>query len=335
MTDVFEALAAPAEDGQFSTFFASGTVRLCSRSVLASSTMKHDLTLTRQAISQHLDVLEAAGLLRNQARKAATSDHYLDTTPLNEIVKRWLTPETKGRRGMKIVVTSVLVDDQDKALRFYTDVLGFLKKTDIPMGHHRWLTVVSTNYPDGVELLLEPDEHPAARPFKQALIEDGIPFTSFGVEDVQAEYDRLLARWVCISHNRPWRWDRSRRRLLTTPVATSSRLHKSTKRGLPRGRRLSLLRPLSPPGHPPWRGLVRRTGLLISRRSLNGHALALGVLLTLAGVANNLMLPPPLWFWIATFAVFLPATFVGAWLVPRRAPAGATSSATPGNPHPG
>jgi hypothetical protein len=74
---------------------------------------------------------------------------------------------------------------------------------------------------------------------------------------------------------------------------------------------------------------------LISGKPPYGHALALGVLLTLAGVANNLMLPPPFWFWIATFAVLLTATFVGAWLVPRRAPAVATSSATPGNPHPG
>jgi hypothetical protein len=74
---------------------------------------------------------------------------------------------------------------------------------------------------------------------------------------------------------------------------------------------------------------------LISRRPPYGHALALGFLLTLAGVANNLMLPPPLWFWIAAFAVFLPATIGGAWLVPRRAPSGATSIATPGNPHPG
>ena len=87
---------------------------------------------------------------------------------------------------MKIVVTSVLVDDQEKALRFYTDVLGFSTKHDIPMGHHRWLTVVSKSDPDGVELLLEPDEHPAAGPFKRALVSDGIPFTSFGVEDVQA-----------------------------------------------------------------------------------------------------------------------------------------------------
>jgi catechol 2,3-dioxygenase-like lactoylglutathione lyase family enzyme len=92
---------------------------------------------------------------------------------------------------MKITVTSVLVDDQDKALAFYTDVLGFHKKTDIPLGEHRWLTVVSPDAPDGVELVLEPDEHPAAKSFKAALVEDGIPFTSFGVDEVQQEYERL------------------------------------------------------------------------------------------------------------------------------------------------
>jgi len=93
---------------------------------------------------------------------------------------------------MRIVVTSVMVDDQDKALRFYTDVLGFVKKTEIPMGAHRWLTVVSPDDPEGVELVLEPDGHPAARPFKRALVEDGIPFTSFGVKDVNVEYKRLV-----------------------------------------------------------------------------------------------------------------------------------------------
>jgi catechol 2,3-dioxygenase-like lactoylglutathione lyase family enzyme len=92
---------------------------------------------------------------------------------------------------MKIVVTSILVDDQDRALRFYTEMLGFVKKSDVPMGPHRWLTVVSPEARDGVELVLEPDAHPAARPFKDALVADGIPFTSFGVADVQAEYDRL------------------------------------------------------------------------------------------------------------------------------------------------
>ena len=92
---------------------------------------------------------------------------------------------------MRINITSVFVDDQAKALSFYTDVLGFVKKSDVPLGEHRWLTVVSPEAPEGVELLLEPDEHPAARPFKAALVEDGIPFTSFTVDDVGREYARL------------------------------------------------------------------------------------------------------------------------------------------------
>jgi catechol 2,3-dioxygenase-like lactoylglutathione lyase family enzyme len=97
---------------------------------------------------------------------------------------------------MKIVVTSVLVDDQAKALSFYTDILGFEKKHDVPLGEHRWLTVVSPQDPDGTELLLEPDEHPAAGPFKEALVEDGIPYTSFGVDDVRADFERLSAAGV-------------------------------------------------------------------------------------------------------------------------------------------
>lgn len=97
---------------------------------------------------------------------------------------------------MRINLTSVLVDDQDKALRFYTEVLGFVPKFDIPMGAHRWITVVSPEQPDGTEIVLEPDEHPAARPFKQALVADGIPFTSFAVDDVQAEYQRLVGLGV-------------------------------------------------------------------------------------------------------------------------------------------
>ena len=92
---------------------------------------------------------------------------------------------------MRINLTSVLVDDQAKALQFYTDVLGFVKRTDIPLGEHRWLTVVSPEQPDGPELVLEPDAHPAANPFKQALVEDGIPFTSFAVDDVHKEFERL------------------------------------------------------------------------------------------------------------------------------------------------
>jgi catechol 2,3-dioxygenase-like lactoylglutathione lyase family enzyme len=92
---------------------------------------------------------------------------------------------------MKINLTSVLVDDQAKALRFYTDMLGFLKKSDVPLGEHRWLTVVSPEDPDGPELVLEPDTHPAARPFKEALVSDGIPFTSFAVDDVDRAFERL------------------------------------------------------------------------------------------------------------------------------------------------
>lgn len=97
---------------------------------------------------------------------------------------------------MKINLTSVLVDDQAKALRFYTEVLGFVEKNNIPLGSHAWLTVVSPDAPDGVELLLEPDEHPAAGAFKQALVEDGMPYTSFAVDDVETEYERLTALGV-------------------------------------------------------------------------------------------------------------------------------------------
>ena len=97
---------------------------------------------------------------------------------------------------MKIVVTSVFVDDQERALQFYTRVLGFVKKRDIPLGHARWLTVVAPNDPDGTELVLEPDGHPAVGPFKHALVNDGIPFTSFAVEDVHAEHQRLRSLGV-------------------------------------------------------------------------------------------------------------------------------------------
>jgi catechol 2,3-dioxygenase-like lactoylglutathione lyase family enzyme len=97
---------------------------------------------------------------------------------------------------MKIHLTSVLVDDQDKALRFYTEVLGFEKKTEVPLGEHRWLTLVSPEDPDGTELLLEPDGHPAVQPYKTALVSDGIPAASFAVDDVQAEFERLRALGV-------------------------------------------------------------------------------------------------------------------------------------------
>ena len=97
---------------------------------------------------------------------------------------------------MRITTASIFVDDQAKALDFYTTKLGFQLKTDVPAGAYRWLTVVSPQAPEGVELLLEPSEHPAVRPFKEALVADGIPFNSFGVEDAQAEYERLVGLGV-------------------------------------------------------------------------------------------------------------------------------------------
>lgn len=92
---------------------------------------------------------------------------------------------------MRIHLSSVPVDDQRKALRFYTETLGFQVKHDIPLGKHSWITLVSKDNPEGTELALEPDEHPAVGPFKAALVEDGIPFTSFAVDDIDAEHARL------------------------------------------------------------------------------------------------------------------------------------------------
>jgi catechol 2,3-dioxygenase-like lactoylglutathione lyase family enzyme len=100
---------------------------------------------------------------------------------------------------MRIHLASVFVDDQEKALRFYTDVLGFEKKTDVDLGGPRWLTVVSPGEPNGTELVLEPDGHPAVGPFKRALVADGIPFTSFAVDDVAAEFARLTALGVAFT----------------------------------------------------------------------------------------------------------------------------------------
>ncbi len=93
---------------------------------------------------------------------------------------------------MKIKLHSVLVDDQDKALRFYTEVLGFVKKQDFPVGEFRWITVASPEEPDGTELVLEPDDNPASKAFKRAIYEQGIPFTALQAVDIQAEYDRLV-----------------------------------------------------------------------------------------------------------------------------------------------
>ena len=97
---------------------------------------------------------------------------------------------------MRIQWTSVVVDDQQKALRFYTETLGFRVKHNIPMGEHAWIALVSDEAPDGTELVLEPAGHPAVVPFRKALVEDGIPYTAFAVDDVEAEHERLVAEGV-------------------------------------------------------------------------------------------------------------------------------------------
>jgi catechol 2,3-dioxygenase-like lactoylglutathione lyase family enzyme len=97
---------------------------------------------------------------------------------------------------MRINLTSVFVDDQRAALAFYTDVLGFMKHRDIPVGNDSWLTVVSPDQPDGPELLLEPSGHPAVKPYRDALVEDGIPLAQFAVDSVETEHTRLIGKGV-------------------------------------------------------------------------------------------------------------------------------------------
>ncbi len=100
---------------------------------------------------------------------------------------------------MKINLTSVFVEDQDKAARFYTEVLGFVKRADFPVGQFKWLTVVSPEEPNGTELLLEPNDNPAAKTFQRAIFEQGIPLATFAVKDVQKEYERLKKLGVVFS----------------------------------------------------------------------------------------------------------------------------------------
>ncbi|RAL21982.1 VOC family protein [Thermoflavimicrobium daqui] len=97
---------------------------------------------------------------------------------------------------MKIVVTSIFVQDQDKALKFYSEKLGFVKKEDVPAGEFRWITLVSPDDPDGTELLLEPNNHPAAKEYQEKIFTDGIPATMFGVADIRKEYNRLVEKGV-------------------------------------------------------------------------------------------------------------------------------------------
>lgn len=97
---------------------------------------------------------------------------------------------------MKIMVTSIFVEDQDKALEFYSERLGFVKKEDVPVGEFRWITLVSPDEQNGTELLLEPNNHPAAKEYQKKIFADGIPATMFGVADINKEYKRLLEQGV-------------------------------------------------------------------------------------------------------------------------------------------
>ncbi len=123
---------------------------------------------------------------------------------------------------MKIRLTTVYVDDQDKALRFYSDVLGFTKKTEFPVGVDRWLTVTSPEEPDEPELALVPDGHPAVRPFKAALAADGIPVASFAVQDVHREGARLRGLGVHFTQE-PLQMGQASQRSWMPPAATSSK----------------------------------------------------------------------------------------------------------------
>ncbi len=97
---------------------------------------------------------------------------------------------------MKIIVTSIFVENQDKALEFYSETLGFVKKHDVPAGEFRWITLVSPDNQGGTELVLEPNDNQAAKDYQKRLFEQGIPVTMFGVDDVRKEYDRLLKNGV-------------------------------------------------------------------------------------------------------------------------------------------
>ena len=100
---------------------------------------------------------------------------------------------------MRIKLTSIMVNDQDKALRFYTEVLGFRKKQDIPVGEYRWITVVSPEGPDDLELALEPNANPAGKAFQEAMLSQGIPLAAFEVSDIAAEFQRLTAKNVAFT----------------------------------------------------------------------------------------------------------------------------------------
>jgi predicted enzyme related to lactoylglutathione lyase len=190
MDDVFKALADPTRRrilDELTERNGQTLFEICSR--LAT---KHQLGSSRQAISQHLQLLEASGLIETK-REGRFKFHYLNTRPLERIADRWLEPHSQEAQ-MRIHLSSIPVDDQDKALRFYTDVLGFAKKADFSNGPFRWLTVTSPDDPNGTELQLALNNNPAAKTYQQALFQQGQPAAMFFTDDIKGDYERITAR---------------------------------------------------------------------------------------------------------------------------------------------
>jgi DNA-binding transcriptional ArsR family regulator len=183
--DVFDALGAPARRAILDALSIRDDQTLFE--IVTRLVMDHEIDITRQAVSQHLHVLEATGLVRSR-RDGRYKYHTIDTAPLQVAMSRWLTKESTH---MRIHLSSVFVDDQDHALDFYTRILGFEARADVPLGNgDRWLTVGAPGE-HHVELLLEPSSHPAVAPYRAALADDGIPVTAFAVDDVETEHERL------------------------------------------------------------------------------------------------------------------------------------------------
>lgn len=193
MTDTFKALSDPLRrlivdelaerDGQ--TLF-----ELCSRLAL-----KHQNASTRQAVSHHLKLLEEAGIISTH-REGRTKVHHLESGALRSVTGRWADVVPTGGSGLRITQTSIFVDDQDRALDFYTSMLGFVVRDDVPAGEHRWIALSSPGDPNGPVLVLEPDSHPAIESLKRSLMDEGSPFTAFAVADIDAAYADLSGRGV-------------------------------------------------------------------------------------------------------------------------------------------
>jgi DNA-binding transcriptional ArsR family regulator len=149
--------------------------------------MKHNVTMSRPAIAKHIGILEDAGLLKSEHR-GKYRVLILSNKPTIQ-----LTNNKSGNESsrVKIILTSIFVDDQEKALDFYTKKLDFVKKHDTPLGEHRWLTIVSADEQNGTELLLEPSDNPTIQEYKRGLMAQGIPAAMFGISNLDVEYERL------------------------------------------------------------------------------------------------------------------------------------------------